>query len=49
VIKVSSLGVDDRPRIKTMKVREPHARRAGIKVPDIASLVEKLRTEAKVV
>jgi electron transfer flavoprotein beta subunit len=49
VIKVSSLGVDDRPRIRTIKVREPHGRPAGIKVPDIASLVEKLRTEAKVI
>ena len=36
------------PRVKTLKVSEPPARKAGIKVPDVATLVAKLRGEAKV-
>ena len=43
-----SLGVDVTPRIKTLKVVEPAKRSAGIKVPDVATLVAKLKTEAKV-
>ena len=37
------------PRIKTLKVVEPPKRSAGIKVPDVATLVAKLKTEAKVI
>jgi electron transfer flavoprotein beta subunit len=37
------------PRIRTVKVSEPPARKAGIKVPDVATLVAKLKTEAKVI
>ena len=44
-----SLGVDAAPRLKTLKVVEPPARQAGIKVPDVATLVQKLKTEAKVI
>jgi len=44
-----SLGVDVSPRLKTLKVVEPPARQAGIKVPDVATLVQKLKTEAKVI
>jgi electron transfer flavoprotein beta subunit len=36
-------------RIKTLKVTEPPKRSAGIKVPDVATLVAKLRNEAKVI
>ncbi|MNT39978.1 Electron transfer flavoprotein subunit beta [compost metagenome] len=43
------LGVDVAPRLKTLKVVEPAKRSAGIKVPDVATLVAKLRTEAKVI
>jgi electron transfer flavoprotein beta subunit len=49
VIKPEELGVDVAPRLKTLKVVEPPKRSAGIKVPDAATLVAKLRTEAKVI
>ncbi|MFM1906536.1 MAG: hypothetical protein RLZZ591_213 [Pseudomonadota bacterium] len=45
----ADLGVDVSPRIKTLKVSEPPQRGAGIKVPDVATLVDKLKTEAKVI
>ena len=45
----ADLGVDVTPRIKTLKVSEPPKRSAGIKVPDVATLVAKLKTEAKVI
>jgi electron transfer flavoprotein beta subunit len=48
-IKPEDLGVDAAPRLKTLKVSEPPKRSAGIKVPDVATLVQKLRTEAKVI
>jgi electron transfer flavoprotein beta subunit len=48
-VKPADLGVDVTPRIKTIKVGEPPARKAGIKVPDVATLVAKLKTEAKVI
>ena len=44
-----ALGVDVTPRIKTLKVTEPPKRAAGIKVPDVATLVAKLKNEAKVI
>lgn len=43
------LGVDVAPRLKTLKVTEPAARSAGVMVPDVASLVDKLKNEAKVI
>jgi len=43
-----ALGVDVTPRLQTLKVSEPPARQAGIKVPDVATLVDKLKNEAKV-
>ena len=49
IVKPSDLGVDVTPRIKTLKVSEPPKRGAGIKVPDVATLVAKLRNEAKVI
>ena len=45
----SDLGVDTAPRLKTLKVTEPAAREAGIKVEDAAQLVEKLKNEAGVI
>ena len=49
VVKPADLGVDVAPRIKTLKVAEPPKRSAGIKVPDVATLVSKLKNEAKVI
>jgi electron transfer flavoprotein beta subunit len=43
------LGVDVAPRLKTLKVCEPAGRSAGVKVPDVAGLVDKLKNEAKVI
>ena len=43
------LGVDVAPRLKTVKVCEPAGRSAGVKVPDVAALVDKLKNEAKVI
>jgi electron transfer flavoprotein beta subunit len=47
-IKPEDLGVDVTPRLKTLKVAEPPKRSAGVKVPDVAALIDKLKTEAKV-
>jgi electron transfer flavoprotein beta subunit len=49
VVKPEDLGVDVSPRIKTIKVVEPPKRSAGIKVPDVATLVSKLKNDAKVI
>jgi electron transfer flavoprotein beta subunit len=49
VLKPADLGVDVTPRIKTLKVSEPPKRSAGIKVPDVATLVAKLKNESKVI
>jgi electron transfer flavoprotein beta subunit len=49
IFKPADLGVDVTPRIKTLKVVEPPKRGAGIKVPDVATLVNKLKNEAKVI
>jgi len=47
--KPEDLGVDVTPRIKTLKVSEPPKRSAGIKVADVAALVDKLKNDAKVI
>ena len=44
-----ALGVDVTPRLTTIKVEEPAKRQGGIKVPDVAALIDKLRNEAKVI
>jgi electron transfer flavoprotein beta subunit len=49
IFKPEDLGVDVSPRIKTLKVVEPPKRSAGIKVADVAALVDKLKNEAKVI
>ena len=49
VFKPADLGVDVAPRIRTLKVAEPPKRIAGIKVPDVATLVSKLKNESKVI
>ena len=45
----ADLGVDTAPRLKVLKVTEPAAREAGIKVEDAAQLVDKLKNEAGVI
>ena len=47
--KPEDLGVDVASKLKTLKVTQPPKRSAGIKVPDVATLVTKLKTEAKVI
>ena len=49
ILKPADLGVDVTPRLTMVSVSEPPGRKAGIKVPDVATLVEKLRNEAKVI
>ncbi len=48
-IAADSLGVDTAPRLKTIKVSEPPKRAGGVKVADVADLLNKLRNEAKVI
>ena len=49
MLKPADLGVDVKAHLKTLKVVEPPKRSAGIKVPDVATLVAKLKNEAKVI
>ena len=49
VVKPADLGVDPSPRIRTLKVAEPPSRSAGIQVLDVATLLAKLKNEAKVI
>ncbi|HEB96514.1 MAG TPA: electron transfer flavoprotein subunit beta/FixA family protein [Sedimenticola thiotaurini] len=49
VIPVADTGVDIAPRLKRLRVTEPPVRQAGIRVADVAELVERLRNEAKVI
>jgi electron transfer flavoprotein beta subunit len=45
----AALGVDVASRLRTLKVAEPPRRAAGIQVPDVATLVSKLKNDAKVI
>ena len=47
-INVTDLGIDITPRVQQLKVEEPPKRKAGIKVANVAELVQKLKNEAKV-
>jgi len=47
-VKPAELGVDVAPRLSTLKVAEPPKRSAGVRVADVAQLVDKLKNEAKV-
>ncbi len=49
ILTPAALGVDVTPRLTTLRVAEPAKRGAGIKVPDVTTLVAKLRNEAKVI
>jgi len=48
-LNASDLGVDISPRVEQIKVEEPPKRKAGIKVANVAELVQKLKNEAKVI
>ena len=48
-MSATDLGVDTKPRIEQIKVEEPPKRKAGIKVANVAELVNKLKNEAKVI
>ena len=48
-VKPADLGVDIAPRLATLKVAEPPQRTAGVKVADVAELVNKLKNEARVI
>ncbi|MDY0048404.1 MAG: electron transfer flavoprotein subunit beta/FixA family protein [Thauera propionica] len=48
-VKPDELGVDVAPRLATLKVAEPPRRSAGVRVADVAQLVDKLKNEAKVI
>ncbi len=49
ILKPADLGVDPAPRLRMVKVSEPPKRIAGQKVKSVAELIQKLRTEAKVI
>ena len=48
-IELAALGVDTTPRIKTLRVELPPARKAGVMVSSVAELVDKLKNEARVI
>ena len=48
-LTIDDLDVDIKPRLQVVKVEEPAAREAGVKVADVKELVEKLKNEAKVI
>lgn len=49
VIALTDLGVAATSNVKTLKVEPPQQRKAGIKVANVAELIDKLKNEAKVI
>ena len=49
ILTASELGIDTAPRVEQIKVEEPPKRKAGVKVANVAELVNKLKNEAKVI
>ena len=47
-IPVAELGLDTTPWVRTLQLSPPPQRQAGVTVPNVAALVDKLRNEAKV-
>lgn len=47
-VALAALGVDTTLKVKVLKYAQPPARKAGIRVPDVQTLVQKLKDEAKV-
>ena len=48
LFRSADYGVDVAPRLKVLKTTEPPGRKGGAKVPDVATLVSKLKNEAGV-
>ena len=48
-IESKDLNLDISPRLEIIEVNDPPERKAGIKVPDVSNLVDKLKNEAKVI
>jgi len=48
-LTTDELGIDVSPRLNVLSVEEPATRQAGVIVADVAELVDKLKTEAKVI
>jgi electron transfer flavoprotein beta subunit len=49
ILVAADMGVDMAPRLNILSVSEPAKRTAGIRVGDVAQLIEKLKNEAKVI
>jgi electron transfer flavoprotein beta subunit len=49
VMTPEQLSVDVTPRLVTLKVEEPAKRQGGIKVGSVQELVDKLKSEARVI
>tara|TARA_B100000214_G_C23936452_1_gene613401 strand:+ start:277 stop:1032 length:756 start_codon:yes stop_codon:yes gene_type:complete len=49
IMDVKDLGVDTNKRLEIIEVNEPEPRKPGILVPDIETLIDKLKKEAKVI
>lgn len=49
VLKPAELGVEITSKLKVLKVADPPKRKAGVRVPDVATLIEKLKNEVKVI
>ncbi|MBI4031415.1 MAG: electron transfer flavoprotein subunit beta/FixA family protein [Proteobacteria bacterium] len=49
ILSAADMGVDIKPRYKTVRISEPPKRKAGIKVENARQLIDKLKTEAKVI
>ncbi len=48
-IPIGSIGIDVSPKVRNVKYAEPPARKAGVVVPDVDTLIDKLKNEAKVI
>ncbi len=48
-VTLEDLGIDASPRVTLLAVSPPPERKGGIKVADVAELLEKLKNEAKVI
>jgi len=49
MIDTAQMGIDLQPRLKTLKLTDPPPRGAGVRVPDVGTLVRTLKNEAKVI
>ena len=49
VVEIAETGVDISPRLKVVEINEPPVRQGGSLVPDVDTLIDKLKNEAKVI